>query len=445
MKQDHEIVIKTVQPGSIAEEAGIEPGDILRLINGEKIGDIFDFRFFAASEELLLEVQKNDGEIWEVEIEKEEYEDLGIEFENPMLDEAKSCTNQCIFCFIDQLPGGMRETLYFKDDDSRLSFLTGNYVTLTNIKEDDLDRIIRYRMSPINVSVHTTNPELRVRMLHNRFAGDVLDKIKRLTDAGITVNCQIVLCRGFNDGAELERSLKELSALYPGMNSISIVPVGITRYRDKLTPMLPFDKESAQQVIEQVSRWQSKLLKEHGSRVVYLADEFYILAGLKLPEFEHYEDFPQLENGVGLIALLRNEFEEYMETLQIDKTAKRTVSIATGVSAFEYIRELADRLEARFPSIKVKVYEIKNFFFGENVTVTGLLTGKDVLSQLVGKELGEELLICKCMLKAGEKIFLDDFSVDMLAENLGIKVSIVENSGKDLIDKILGLEKDTEA
>lgn len=430
-----------VQPGSIAEEAGIECGDSILSINGEKIRDVFDYRFLIADEEIVVEVQKKSGEIWEIEIEKDEYEDLGIEFETSMIDEAKSCTNKCIFCFIDQLPSGMRDTLYFKDDDSRLSFLTGNYVTLTNMSFEELDRIIRFKMSPINVSVHATNPELRVYMLNNRFAGDVSDKIKRLVDGGITVNCQIVLCRGINDGKELDKSISDLTGLYPGVRSISVVPVGITRHREGLCSLEAYDKTSSSEVVRQVEEWQSKLLDTYGSRIVYLADEFYIMADYKLPEYKAYEDFPQIENGVGLIALLKHEFDEKLKELgNVPLNTYRTISIATGASAFRYINEMAGILQKKYGNLKIAVYEIKNEFFGENVTVTGLLTGRDIVRQLSGKELGDELLICRCMLRAGEDVFLDDFTLRMLEDALNVRVVAVDNSGRDFIDKILGLE-----
>ncbi|MCX7923815.1 MAG: DUF512 domain-containing protein [Clostridia bacterium] len=440
------IVISNVMTGSIAEEVGVEAGDILLAINEQKIEDVFDYRFLIANEELLLEIEKPDGEIWEVEIEKDEYEDLGIEFENSMMDEAKSCTNKCIFCFIDQLPKGMRETLYFKDDDSRLSFLMGNYITLTNINNEQIDRIIKYKMSPINVSVHTTNPDLRIFMLKNRFAGDVIGKIKKLVDSGITVNCQIVLCRNVNDSKELDKSISDLTGIYPGVRSISIVPVGITRHREGLCDLEPFDREASSNVIKQVEAWQERLLEQHKSRVVYLADEFYIMADTHIPEYEHYEDFPQIENGVGLIALLKQEFTEYLDELEsgswaMSKSAGklRHVSIATGVSPYNYIFELAETLMSKYQNLKVNVFEIKNNFFGENVTVTGLLTGSDLVSQLAGKELGTELLISRSMLKSGETLFLDDYTVDMLEKQLNIKVSIVENSGKDFVNKVLGI------
>jgi len=433
------IAITNVISDSIAQEAGLKNGDLILSINGEKISDIFDYRFLIANETLLLEIQKKDGEIWEVEIEKDEYEDLGIEFENLMLDDAKSCSNKCIFCFIDQLPKGMRKTLYFKDDDSRLSFFMGNYVTLTNMDFNDIDRIIKYKMSPINVSVHTTNPELRVYMLNNKFAGDIMEKIKRLVEGGITVNCQIVLCRDINDGVELDRSINDLASLYPGMNSISVVPVGLTKYREDLTVLKPYDKESSKKVIEQVEAWQKKLLLEKGSRVVYLADELYVMAELQIPDYSVYEDFPQIENGVGLIAMLRQEFDEYLALLDFKPEKRRKVSIATGVSSYKYIKELADVLENKYKDLNVNVYKIKNEFFGENVTVTGLITGQDLVKQLFDKDLGEELLISVSMLRSGEEVFLDDYTVDMLEKELGIRVTVVENCGNDFVEKILGI------
>ncbi len=441
--KSYEVKVQDVDSGSIAEEAGIEKGDCILSINNEKICDIFDYRFLTASENLTVEIQKADGEVWEIEIEKDEYEDLGLEFENSMIDEARSCTNKCIFCFIDQLPGGMRDTLYFKDDDSRLSFLTGNYVTLTNMDNNALERIIKYRMSPINISVHTTNPDLRVYMLNNKFAGDILNKLKRLTESGITINCQIVLCRYINDGAELDRTISDLSALYPYVNSISVVPVGLTRHRKGLIDLKPFDKEASLQIISQIDSWQGKLFKEHGSRVVYLADEFYIMAGAEIPGYENYEDFPQIENGVGLISLLRHEFEETLES-QAQRCLienSRIASIATGVSSYEYIKGMAETLENRYNNLKVNVYQIKNSFFGENVTVTGLLTGGDIAAQLKGKELGDELLLCRCMLKAGEELFLDDYTVSGLTKELGVRINIVENNGNDFVLKVLGEQK----
>lgn len=439
-------VIHTVQPDSAAYEAGIEPGDLLLSINGQVIQDIFDYRFLTTDSDLLVEIEKKNGELWEIEVEKDEYEDLGIDFEDPLILEAKSCTNKCVFCFIDQLPKGMRETVYFKDDDSRLSFLSGNYITLTNLGEKELERIIRYRMSPVNVSVHTANPELRKIMLGNRFAGDVLDKIRTLTDGGISVNTQIVLCKGLNDGPELDKTLEELSGLHPGVASISVVPVGMTKWREGLYRLEPFDRQDSAFVLKQVEVWQQKLLKKHDTRLVYLADEFYIMAGHKLPSCREYEDFPQIENGVGLMSLLLFEFHQYLEKQgkKLDRycskfNGHRMVSIATGICAYPYIKQLAQQLEKRYNNLEVAVYPIKNNYFGENVTVTGLLTGGDLLEQLEAKEIGSELLISRSMLKSGEELFLDDYTVAELGSKLGKRVTVAENSGEDLIKKILGM------
>jgi len=433
------IRICMVQPGSIAEEAGVEAGDFLVAINDKSIKDVFDYRYYQASEELLLEIEKSHGEIWEIEIDKDENEELGLEFEDSLIDGAKSCTNKCIFCFIDQLPKGMRETVYFKDDDSRLSFLTGNYVTLTNIKKDELKRIIHYRMSPINVSVHTTNPDLRRFMLGNRFAGDVLDKIRMLTDNGIEVNCQIVLCRNINDGEELDRTIEDLSAQAPGIGSISIVPVGISRHREKLFELVPFDGDSSFKVIEQVHRWQARLLKEKGTRLVYLSDEFYINAQVELPRFKDYEGFPQIENGVGMVAVLK---KEVMDTLKHIKggtlSEKRHISIATGRLVKKIILQLVEEIKSKFHGLEVEVYDIENNFFGPHVTVSGLLTGQDIAAQLTGRPLGQELLISRSMLRAGEEVLLDDYTVRQLEGELGVKIRIVDSGGENFVNALIG-------
>ena len=431
--------VYSVSKGSIAEEAGIEAGDLLISINGQPIKDIFDYRFFCTNEELVAEVEKPSGEVWEIEIDKDENEDLGIEFEDSLIDGAKSCTNKCIFCFIDQLPKGMRETVYFKDDDSRLSFLTGNYVTLTNINNEDLNRIIRYRMSPINVSVHTTNPELRKKMLNNRFAGDVLNKIKLLTDAGIEVNCQIVLCRGVNDKDQLDNTIGDLARLYPDMRSISVVPVGITKYREGLFELTPFDRQSCIEVIKQVEKWQDRLLKETGSRIVYLSDEFYINAGYELPDYEHYEDFPQIENGVGLVASLKQEVQQVLKRKKkLKYEDKRIISIATGRLVYENILKLVNEIKMVYDVMDVNVFPIENNFFGPLVTVSGLITGQDIVSQLKGKVLGERLLITKSMLRSGETVFLDDYTVEKVEKELNVKVRIVDNDGKDFVNAVIG-------
>mgnify|MGYP000568769196 CR=1 FL=1 len=449
MKNKKGTVIREVLKGSIAEEAGIQPGDCILEINGERIKDIFDYRFLITDENVNMVIRKENGDIWDIDIEKDTYEDMGIEFEDPMIDSAKSCANKCIFCFIDQLPKGMRETLYFKDDDTRLSFLTGNYVTLTNISDKELDRIIKYHMSPINISVHSTNPSVRKLMLGNRFAGNILERIKKLVNAGITVNCQIVLCRGINDQEELDRTIKDLSDLYPGVGSISVVPVGITKYREGLYPLVPYDGEESKKVLEQVEGWQKKLLEEKGSRVVYAADEFYIMAEKELPGYEEYEGFPQLENGVGMVALFKEEFFEYLEDEEAglnekgvnadEKAVKdRIVSVATGISAYKIIKKLAEELENRYNNLKINVYPVENRFFGKYVTVAGLLTGQDIVYGLKDKELGQVLLIPKNMLKSDEDVFLDDYTVEKVGTLLNVKVKVLEVNGKAFVDGILG-------
>lgn len=438
------IVIANVQPNSAAMETGIEPGDILLSVNGRQITDIFDYRFLVADPNIVVEIGKKNGEVWEIEIEKDEYEDLGLEFEDPLITGPKHCNNKCLFCFIDQLPKGMRQTLYFKDDDSRLSFLDGNYVTLTNMKRDELERIVRYRMTPVNVSVHTTDPGLRVKMLGNRFAGDVLEKMKILTDGGINVNAQIVLCKGLNDGAELDRTLNDLSELWPGLASISVVPVGLTKWREGLYPLEPFTADESARVTEQVEQWQRRFLDKFGTRLVYAADELYIKAGIELPSCEEYEEFPQIENGVGMMARFIYEFDSFLGTEggKLDMLWKRqpdrTVSIATGRCAAGYIGKLARTLENRFDGLKINVYAIENEFFGENVTVTGLLTGRDIACQLRGRPLGSELLVSRTMFKSGEELFLDDCTVDGLSSELGIKITVIDNDGADFITGVLG-------
>ncbi len=443
---ENRIVIYAVQADSAAHDAGIEPGDVLLSINGQKIQDIFDYRFLATDSNLFVEIEKMNGELWEIEVEKDEYEDFGLEFEDPLISGAKSCTNKCIFCFIDQLPQGMRESVYFKDDDSRLSFISGNYVTLTNIKEDELERIIKYKMSPVNVSVHTTNPELRVMMLGNRFAGNVMEKIRKLTEGGIKVNAQIVLCRGINDSSELDRTIRELSGLFPGLVSISVVPVGLTKWREGLYKLKPFDQKSSFNVVEQVTAWQQELYKKYGTRIVYLADEFYIMAQMELPSCEEYEDFPQIENGVGLMSLLLEGFYEHIRNNgeMLDFHMKqirgvRELTIATGVCPYNYIKQMAQFLEKRYNNLKIAVVPIKNNFFGENVTVTGLITGCDLVSQLTDKQLGDEILISKSMLRSGEELFLDDYTVDMVSQKLKKRVVIADNNPQDFINKILGM------
>lgn len=433
----HTHIIKDVLPGSIAEELEISAGDKLLAINGQEIEDVFDYHFLANEEYLTVLIEKPDGEQWELEIEKEYEEDLGIEFEQGLMDEYRSCRNKCIFCFIDQMPKDMRETLYFKDDDSRLSFLQGNYVTLTNMSDHDIDRIVRYHLEPINVSFQTTNPELRCKMLHNRFAGEALKKVDRLYEGGITMNGQIVLCKGINDGEELERSIRDLMKYAPQLQSVSVVPVGLSKYRDGLYPLLPFTKEDAKEVLHIIHKWQKKAYEEFEIHFIHGGDEWYILAEEELPEEERYDGYLQLENGVGMLRLLMNEFEEGYESLNGDER-DREVSIATGFLAYPYIQRMADRIMEKYPKSKLHVYGIRNDFFGELITVSGLITGQDLIGQLKGKALGEKLLLPCNMLRIEEQDFLDDVTLQDVKDALQVPVDIVKSSGQDFIDAVLG-------
>lgn len=435
----HEHRVRSVQRESIAWEMGIEPGDTLLAVDGQEIEDVFDYRYYIEEEELVLLIEKPDGEQWELEIEKEAYEDLGMEFEQGLMDEYRSCRNRCIFCFIDQMPPGMRDTLYFKDDDSRLSFLQGNYVTLTNMSEHDIERIIKFRLEPINISFQTTNLELRCRMLHNRFAGDALKKVDALYEAGIEMNGQIVLCKGFNDGEELDRSIRELTRYLPHLRSVSVVPVGLTRFREGLEPLEPFTKEEARQVLELVRGWQERLYPEHGLHFIHASDEWYILAGEDLPGEETYDGYLQLENGVGMLRLLFTEFSEALEEERGDRE-ERKLSLATGLLAAPYLRQMAGQLREKFPRTEVRVYPIKNEFFGEQITVSGLITGQDLMKQLAGQDLAERLLLPCNMLRAEEDVFLDDFTVSDVENALQVPLNIVKSSGRDLLDTILGRE-----
>ena len=438
MKKEHLHVVDKVMEGSIAEELEIEVGDILLEINGNKIEDIFDYQYYTQDEYIEVLIRKPSGEEWLLEIEKEYDDDLGITFENGLMDNYRSCHNKCIFCFIDQMPKGMRETLYFKDDDSRLSFLQGNYVTLTNMSDDDINRIIKYNLSPINVSFQTTNPELRCKMLNNRFAGDALKKAWKLADAGITMNGQIVLCKGVNDGEELDRSIRELSAYAPTIESVSVVPVGLSKFRDGLYPLEPFTKEDAKQVLSIIHSWQDKIYEEHGIHFIHASDEWYILAEEDMPKEEKYDGYLQLENGVGMIRLLLAEFDEAMENIASDFVPKsKEITLVTGRLAYSFIKTMADTIMKRFDNIKIHVYAIRNDFFGENITVSGLLTGQDILKQLKGKELGEKIYLPQNVLKSGECVFLDDMTVDELEKALQVPVDIVKSSGQDFVNTVV--------
>ena len=443
MKKEKGHIVSRVLPGSIAQELEIEPGDKVLAIDNTEIEDIFDFQFLVQDTYIEVLIEKPDGEQWLLEVDKEFDEDLGIEFENGLMDEYRSCHNKCIFCFIDQMPKGMRDTLYFKDDDSRLSFLQGNYVTLTNMSEHDIDRIIRYHLSPINISFQTMNPELRCTMLNNRFAGEALKKVDRLYEAGITMNGQIVLCKGVNDGAELEYSIAELTRYMPCLESVSVVPVGLSRYREGLYPLEPFTREDAEEVLRIIHGWQEKLYKEHGVHFIHASDEWYILAQEELPQEERYDGYLQLENGVGMTRLLLNEFAQGREQLRRarqvpDLTVQEEISIATGRLAYPYIRQMAEEMMEDFLGLKIHVYAIRNDFFGELITVSGLLTGQDILAQLQGKPLGSRLLLPQNVLRSGETVFLDDLTVADLEKTLQVEINIVKSSGCDFIDAVLG-------
>lgn len=434
------LIIK-VEKGSIAEELGLEAGDRLVAINGQEVKDVFDYRYLINEEYLELTIQTMQGEQCIAEIEKEEEEDIGIVFENGLMDEAKSCRNKCIFCFIDQLPKGMRKSLYFKDDDSRLSFLQGNYVTLTNMSEEDISHILFYHLSPINISVHTTDLELRKKMLHNKNAAKLLEIMERFAHAGIEMNLQVVLCQGINDGKILDKTIADCCAFFPHAKSMSVVPIGLTKYRQNLYPLQSFQKEDALQVTEQIEAWQKKLKKEIGTSFVFASDEFYLKAKKQLPSYEAYEDFTQYENGVGMIAFLKQEFEQAMEKLTGKEKATGTISIATGEAAFDLICELAQKVMEKYKQRKILVYCIKNDFFGHLITVSGLLTGQDIIKQLLGKELGETLLLPENMLRSETITLLDDVKVADIAKQLNVFVCMTQNSGESLLKNMLNLEE----
>lgn len=429
-------LIKSVTPGSIAEEMEIEAGDYLLEVNGTTIVDIFDYQLLCMDEFIDVVIEKSNGEQWELEIEKDENEELGLEFENGLMDEYRSCCNKCMFCFIDQMPPGMRETLYFKDDDSRLSFLQGNYITLTNMNENDVDRIIRYNLSPINISVHTTNPKLRCKMLNNRFAGDKLKYIDRLNAADVEMNGQVVLCKNVNDKEELERTISDLEKYIPNMRSVSIVPSGLTKFRDGLYPLELFEKEDACAVIDTIEKWQKHFYEKYGIHFIHASDEWYILAEREMPEEERYDGYLQLENGVGMIRSFIEEVKDYLDSIEGDD---RVINVSTisGVLAYDTIKSSCDKINKKFPNVNVHVYKIINDYFGHSITVTGLLTGQDICSQLSGKELGDSLLLPTNTLKADENIFLDDMTLEEFEKNLQINTIIVKSSGMDFVKTII--------
>ena len=430
-------VIRGTDPGSIGEELKLQPGDTLLAINGKTVEDVLDYRLFCQEEYLELLIRSREGEEYICEVEKDAEEDLGLRFENGLMDDYHSCSNQCIFCFIDQMPPGMRKTLYFKDDDSRLSFLQGNYLTLTNLSDADIDRIIRYRLSPINISVHTTDPSLRCRMLNNRFAGSSLSALDKFARAHTEMNGQIVLCPGYNDGAVLEKTIADLSAYLPWMRSVSVVPVGLTDYRQGLTPLTPVTAEKACETIDIVEKWQKKLYAVSGLHFVHASDEFYITAGRPFPEAERYDDYLQLENGVGMVSLIRDEFREALAD-GTECGGAGEVSIATGLLMAPFMEEMADMVQRKYPQRRIRVYPIRNRFFGEMITVAGLITGQDLSQQLSGQELGSALLLSEDMFRSGETVFLDDVTAAGLQEALQVRVDIVKSNGVSLLQAMLG-------
>lgn len=434
-------LIKSVTPGSIAEEMEIEAGDYLLEVNGTTIVDIFDYQLLCMDEFIDVVIEKSNGEQWKLEIEKDENEELGLEFENGLMDEYRSCCNKCMFCFIDQMPPGMRETLYFKDDDSRLSFLQGNYITLTNMNENDVDRIIRYNLSPINISVHTTNPKLRCKMLNNKFAGNKLKYIDRLNAADVEMNGQVVLCKNVNDKEELERTISDLEKYIPNMRSVSIVPSGLTKFRDGLYPLELFEKEDACAVIDIIEKWQKHFYEKYGIHFIHASDEWYILAEREMPEEERYDGYLQLENGVGMIRSFIEEVKDYLDSIEGDD---RVINVSTisGVLAYDTIKSSCDKINKKFPNVNVHVYKIINDYFGHSITVTGLLTGQDICSQLSGKELGDNLLLPTNTLKADENIFLDDMTLEEFEKNLQINTIIVKSSGMDFVKTIINENED---
>ena len=432
------VTITGVLPGSFADRAGIKTDDCLISVNGREIHDVLDYRFFLAETTVVLQIHRG-PELFDVTIRKGMYDDIGLEFETPLMDKKHSCENKCIFCFIDQLPKGLRKSLYFKDDDSRLSFLHGNYITLTNLKQRDVDRIIEMHISPVNVSVHTTNPELRVKMMHSKRAGEVLDYIRQFAEAGIKLRGQIVLCRGVNDGAELDRTMRDLAQYYPALESVSIVPAGLTAYRENLYPLEPFSPIECAEVIRQVSSFGEECLVKYGTRLFYCADELYVKSGTPLPSYDHWEEFTQIENGVGMLSSMEHELDIALSMLdEAEKPKKRRLSIATGEAAYAYICGLIGKIQESCPGIECDVYCIKNNFFGGQVTVSGLITGQDLAEQLKDCILGDELILPRTMLRAEGDLFLCNMTPKELSERLGVPIRFVSNDGADFLDAVLG-------
>ncbi len=437
------VIIESVEAKSPAHKAGIKAGCTLLSINGNNIMDVLDYRFYQNNQKLVISLITEKGKIKKIKVKKDEYEELGLNFATYLMDNKHSCLNKCIFCFIDQMPKGMRESLYFKDDDSRLSFLFGNYITLTNITEHEIERIIKMHISPINISVHTTNPDLRVKMMTNKNAGNVLSVINRFNDAGIKINCQMVLCPEYNDGDELVRTLTDLTNL-KNAECIAAVPVGLTKYRDGLTELKPFDKQRAAETIDIIDRFGEKCIEKYGSRRVYASDEFYIKAERPMPNAEFYGDFLQLDNGVGMWSLLQQETDDAIKLCDYNLENKRKISIATGKAAYPLITEIIDKMTEKWDNLKCTVYMIENEFFGPLITVAGLVTATDIINQIEGKNLGDELLIPEVMLRNEKDMFLDSITLSELEQKLNTKICTVSNDGYDFVDAVLGIKNDIE-
>ncbi len=433
-------VIRSIQRKSPAARTLLRPGDTVVSVNGHEIADVLDYKFYTYDEKLTLEAIGKHGWRKRVRIRKDAGEDPGIEFEDYLMDEARHCANKCVFCFVDQLPKGMRKTLYFKDDDARLSFLLGNYITLTNLREDELQRMIDQRISPINVSVHATDPEMRVKLLTNPKAAEGYAIMQRLAEAGIVMNCQIVLCPGLNDGAQLQRSMEDLRALYPQVESVSVVPVGLTKHREGLCPLTGFTKETALETLAQVNAFGDKCLEETGTRIFFCSDELYLKAELPIPGEDYYEIYPQLENGVGMLRLLMCEFEEALEDAGCD--APQPFTVATGVSAAPFIEKLSKLAAEKFPGLEGTVYAVENDHFGHSIDVAGLVTGGDLIRQLTGKKLAKRLLIPQNMLRHGEGVFLDDVTVEDVERALQVTVVQVPQDGAALLEAMLDTKEE---
>lgn len=441
-KKEHKI--DRIEANSIAAEMEIEAGDILLQINGEWIEDVFDYQYLSVDEYIEVLIRKQSGEEWLLEIDKDYGENLGLIFDNGLMDDYKTCRNNCVFCFVDQMPDGMRDTLYFKDDDYRLSFLQGNFVTLTNMTEADVDRIIKYRLEPLNISFQATNPKLRNKMLHNRFAGKALKLVDRLYEGEIEMNGQVVLCKDINDGEELERTISDVSKYAPYLKSISIVPVGLSKYRDGLTPIEPFNKDDAIKTIAIIKKWQDKMMKEYGYHFVQASDEWYYLAGSGYPEEERYDGYLQLGNGVGMARTFIEEAKrEVVRLKEIGFTYNRIkeVTFITGEFMIKIVRELLDYVSESFPVDKYNLYEVVNDYFGREITVTGLLTGTDIVKQIKDKELGDVIYLPENVLRSGEDVFLDNMHLNEVSEALQVPVDIVKSSGCDFIDNLLGVSE----